>query len=373
MAQRRTCHKVRGETIFRCLFLYFGPLKKEIMKFTAEQIAMALNGTVEGDPKAEVSTLSKIEEGKPGSLSFLANPAYTKYIYTTRADIIIVNEDFKPEKPVHTTLIRVKNAYSAFTDLLTLYAQSKENKQGVSEKASIAPTAQIGKNVYIADFVVIGDHTIIGDEAKIYAHTVIGDHCSIGAHTTLYSAVKIYDECIIGNHCRLHAGVVIGSDGFGFAPVEDGKYKKIPQIGNVVVEDDVEIGSNTTIDRATLGSTIIRKGVKLDNLIQVAHNVEIGENTVIAAQTGIAGSTKIGKNCMIGGQVGIVGHITIADGVKIQAQSGIARNIKKPGSTWEGSPAFHLPDFMRSYVHFKNFSSIVERITQLERQINKKE
>ena len=336
------------------------------MKFTAEQIAAALNGVVEGDLKAEVSTLSKIEEGKPGSLSFLANPVYTHYIYSTKADIVIVNEDFKPEKPIVPTLIRVKDAYSAFTSLLEMYQQTKNNKKGISEKATIAGSATLGENVYIGDFVVIGENTVIGNNTKIYANTSIGDRCKIGNNTILYYGVKIYDECIIGNQCTLHAGVAIGQDGFGFAPQSDGHYKKIPQIGNVIIEDNVEIGANTTIDRATLGSTIIRKGVKLDNLIQIAHNVEIGENTVIAAQTGIAGSTKIGKNCMIGGQVGIVGHLTIANGVKIQAQSGIAKSIKKPDSVWEGSPAFHLPDFLRSYVHFKNFDHIVERIRRLE-------
>ena len=336
------------------------------MKFTAEQIAAALNGVVEGDLKAEVSTLSKIEEGKPGSLSFLANPVYTHYIYSTKADIVIVNEDFKPEKPIVPTLIRVKDAYSAFTSLLEMYQQTKNYKKGISEKATIAGSATLGENVYIGDFVVIGENTVIGNNTKIYANTSIGDRCKIGHNTILYYGVKIYDECIIGNQCTLHAGVAIGQDGFGFAPQSDGHYKKIPQIGNVIIEDNVEIGANTTIDRATLGSTIIRKGVKLDNLIQIAHNVEIGENTVIAAQTGIAGSTKIGKNCMIGGQVGIVGHLTIANGVKIQAQSGIAKSIKKPDSVWEGSPAFHLPDFLRSYVHFKNFDHIVERIRRLE-------
>jgi UDP-3-O-[3-hydroxymyristoyl] glucosamine N-acyltransferase len=338
------------------------------MKFTAEQIAKALGGTVDGNPNVEVSTLSKIEEGKPGSLSFLANPAYTKYIYSTLADIIIVNEDFVPEKPVHPTLIRVKNAYSAFTDLLRMYEQAKNNKTGISEKASVAASAKIGQNVFIADFAVIGENVILGDHVKVYAGTVIGDRCTIGDNTTLYAGVKIYDECVIGNRCTLHAGVVIGSDGFGFAPQDDGSYKKIPQIGNVIIEDDVEIGSNTTIDRATLGSTIIRKGVKLDNLIQIAHNVEIGENTVIAAQAGIAGSTKIGKNCMIGGQAGIVGHLIIADQVKIQAQSGITKHIKKTGSVWEGSPAFHLPDFLRAYARFRNLVSMDQRITKLERQ-----
>jgi len=341
------------------------------MKFTAEQIATALNGTVEGNPNVEVSTLSKIEEGQSGSLSFLANPIYTKYIYTTKADIIIVNEDFNPEKKVKATLIRVKDAYSAFTGLLEMYQQAKNNKTGISEKASVATSAKLGENVYVGDFVVIGENTTVGDNTKIYANSCLGNNCKIGSNTTFYYGVKIYDECVIGNSCTLHAGVTIGADGFGFAPQNDGNFKKIPQIGNVIIEDNVEIGTNTTIDRATLGSTILRRGVKLDNLIQIAHNVEIGENTVIAAQTGIAGSTKIGKNCMFGGQVGIVGHITIADGVKIQAQSGIGKSIKKPGSVWEGSPAFHLPDFLRSYVNFKNLSSIAERLSKLEQYIKK--
>ncbi len=342
------------------------------MKFTSEQIAAALDGMVEGNPDVEVFTLSKIEEARPGSLSFLANPVYAKYVYTTKADVIIVNEDFHPEKPINATLIRVKDAYSAFTRLLELYQQAKNNKNGISEKAGIADSAKLGKNVYIGDFVVIGENTVIGDNAKIYANTCIGDHCTIGENTTLYYGVKVYDECVIGNNCTLHAGVTIGADGFGFAPQDDGNFKKIPQIGNVIIEDNVEIGTNTTIDRATLGSTIIRKGVKLDNLIQIAHNVEIGENTVIAAQTGIAGSTKIGKNCMFGGQVGIVGHLTIADGVKIQAQSGIAKSIKKPGSVLEGSPAFHLPDFLRSYVNFKNLGNLSNRISKLEQHVYKK-
>ncbi|HDO06626.1 MAG TPA: UDP-3-O-(3-hydroxymyristoyl)glucosamine N-acyltransferase [Bacteroidetes bacterium] len=342
------------------------------MKFTAEQIAVALNGVVEGNSEVEVSSLAKIEEGKPGSLSFLANPIYTKYIYTTKADIIIVNEDFKPEKPVKATLIRVKNAYSAFTALLEMYQQAKNNKSGISERAVIAATAKVGKNVYIGDFVVIGESTTLGDNTKVYANTCIGDHCKIGSSTTLYYGVKIYDESVIGDECTLHAGVTIGADGFGFAPQSDGDFKKIPQIGNVIIEDRVEIGTNTTIDRATLGSTIIRKGVKLDNLIQIAHNVEIGENTVIAAQSGIAGSTKIGKNCMFGGQVGIIGHLTIAEGVKITAQSGIGKSIKKPNSVWEGSPAFHLSDFLRSYVNFKNLDRIVERISRLEQYLKEK-
>lgn len=340
------------------------------MKFTAEQIANALNGKVEGNKSTEVNTLSKIEEGKPGSLSFLANPIYTHYIYTTKASVVIVNEDFKPEKTVSSTLIRVKDAYVAFSQLLEMYNQSKQTKQDISPRASVASTAQVGKNVYLGDFVVIGDNTIIGDDTKIYPNTVVGDHCTIGHHTTLYAGVKIYDECVIGNECTLHAGVVIGSDGFGFAPQQDSDFKKVPQIGNVILEDRVEIGANTTIDRATLGSTIIHRGVKLDNLIQVAHNVEIGENTVIAAHTGISGSTKIGKNCMIAGQVGFVGHIHIADGTKIAAQSGVVKTVKEKNSLLGGTPAFNIRSYQRSLAHFQRFDQIVKRINSLEKIVH---
>ncbi len=339
------------------------------MKFTAEQIANALSGKVEGDGLTEVNTLSKIEEGEPGSLSFLANPIYTHYIYTTKASVVIVNEDFKPEKAVNTTLIRVKDAYVAFSQLLEMYNQSKPTKQGISPRASVSSNAQIGKNVYLGDFVVIGDNTIIGDNTKIYPNTVVGDHCKIGHHSTLYAGVKVYDDCVIGNECTLHAGVVIGSDGFGFAPQQDSDFKKVPQIGNVILEDRVEIGANTTIDRATLGSTIIHRGVKLDNLIQVAHNVEIGENTVIAAHTGISGSTKIGKNCMIAGQVGFVGHIHIADGTKIAAQSGVVKTVKEKNSLLGGSPAFNIRNYQRSLAHFQRFDQIVKRIHTLEKTV----
>ena len=339
------------------------------MKFTARQIAEFLEGRVEGDPAAEVSSVSKIEKGEPGTLSFLANPIYTKYIYDTKATIVIVNEDFEPEHPVPATLIRVKDAYSAFASLLEMYQQAKGRKTGISEKAAIDPSATIGKEVYIGEFVVIGQNVTIGDRTQIYPNTVIGDNCRIGNDTCIYAGVKIYDETVIGNECTLHAGVVLGSDGFGFAPQDDKNYKKIPQIGNVVLEDHVEIGSNTTIDRATFGSTIIRKGVKLDNLIQVAHNVEIGENTVIAAQSGISGSTKIGKNCLIGGQAGFAGHLKIADEVKVSAQAGVGKNIKEKGAFVEGSPSFPIRDFKRSYIHFRKLDSIVKRIDELEKEL----
>lgn len=339
------------------------------MKFTAKQIAEALCGKVEGNPDIEVSNLSKIEEGKPGTLSFLANPKYASYIYETNASIVIVNENFTPEKQVNATLIRVKDAYSSFASLLEMYQQSKSKKTGISKQACIDSSAKIEEGVYVGEFVSIGPGTQIEKGVKIYPNTVIGENCKIGAETIIYAGVKIYDDTIIGNECTIHAGVVIGSDGFGFAPQEDNNYRKVPQIGNVVIEDHVEIGANTTIDRATLGSTIIRKGVKIDNLIQIAHNVEIGENTVIAAQTGISGSTKIGKNCMIGGQVGIIGHLVIADGVKIAAQSGIGKNIPEENYIVEGSPAFNVRDYQRSYVHFRRLDTIVKRINDLERKL----
>ncbi len=338
------------------------------MKFTAQQIAEFLSGTVEGNASQEVSFVTKIEEGKPGGLSFLANPKYTQYIYDTQASIVIVNQDFKPEKEISATLIRVQDAYSSFASLLEMYQQAKGKRSGISDNSNIDQTAVIGKDVYIGPFVSIGKDSVIGDNAMIYPHTSIGDQCKIGSGTILYDGVRIYDECKIGDHCTLHAGVVIGSDGFGFAPSSANDYKKVPQIGNVIIEDHVEIGANTTIDKATMGSTIIRRGVKLDNLIQIAHNVEIGENTVIAAQTGISGSTKIGRNCMIGGQVGIIGHLVIADEVKIAAQSGVGKSITEKGEIVEGSPAFNIREYQRSYVHFRRFDRLVKRINELERK-----
>lgn len=338
------------------------------MKFTAQQIAEALSGTVEGNPSIEVSSLSKIEEGKEGTLTFLANPKYTQYIYETEASIVIVNEDFIPEQEIKATLIKVKDAYSAFAQLLELYQQSKEKKKGISASAFIADSASIGKDVYIGAFVSIGDHAVIGDHAMIYPHTSIGNHCKVGNETKIFSGVSMYDECEVGNECTIHAGAIIGADGFGFAPQDDNAYNKVPQIGNVILEDRVEIGANTTIDRATIGSTIIRRGAKIDNLIQIAHNVEVGENTVIAAQTGISGSTKIGKNCMIGGQVGIIGHLIIADGVKIAAQAGVGKSITEENAIVEGSPAFNIRDYQRSYVHFRRLDTLVKRVNELERK-----
>jgi UDP-3-O-[3-hydroxymyristoyl] glucosamine N-acyltransferase len=338
------------------------------MNFTAQQIADILEGDVVGNPNAEVSKLAKIEEGEKGSLTFLSNPKYNSYLYTTKASITIVNKSFVPEKEIDTTLIKVDDSYAAFSKLLEFYNQVKNNKSGREEPHSISESALIGENEYIGAFVYIGAHVKIGNNVKIYPNTYIGDNVSIGDNCTIYSGAKIYSETEIGNHCTIHAGVILGSDGFGFAPNADGVYNKVPQTGNVIIEDYVEIGAATTIDRATLGSTIIRKGVKLDNQIQVAHNVEVEENTVIAAQTGIAGSTKIGKNCMIGGQVGFAGHLTIGDNVKIGAQSGVTKSIKN-NQVINGTPAFGFTDFHKSYVHFKNLPKMAARIQKIERDI----
>lgn len=338
------------------------------MIFTARQIAGILNGIVDGNPDAQVSTVSKIEEGAPGSLSFLANPKYTDYIYTTKASAVIVGKDFKPQQQLSTTLIRVDDAYQSFAKLLEYYNKLNKDKKGREEQSYVSPSAKIGNNTYIGAFVYVGDNAVISDNTKLYPGTYIGDDVKVGANTTIYQGVKIYHGCVIGNDCTLHAGVVIGGDGFGFTPNAENNYSKVPQIGNVVIEDRVEIGANTTIDRATLGSTIIRKGVKLDNLIQIAHNVEIGENTVIAAQTGVAGSTKIGKNCMIGGQVGIIGHITIGDKVMIAAQSGIGGNLKD-GEIVQGSPAFGVGEYKRSYVVFRKLPELNAKIAELEKKL----
>ncbi len=337
------------------------------MEFTAKQIAEILNGTIDGNPEVSVNNLSKIEEGKPGTISFLANPKYEPHLYSTKASVVIVNKDFTPEKDFSATLIRVEDAYQAFAKLLDAYNQIKINKSGISDKAHISGSARLGKNVYVGEFAVIGDNVKIGDNTKVYPQTWIGDNTTIGENTTIFAGVKIYSDNLIGNNCTIHAGVVIGSDGFGFAPQGD-NYMKVAQIGNVIIEDNVEIGSNTTIDRATLGSTIIHKGVKIDNLVQIAHNVEIGENTVIAAQTGVSGSTKLGKNMMIGGQVGIVGHLNIGDEVKIAAQSGISKSFRK-GSIVQGSPAFEYVKYNKSYAVFRNLSNLWERVNELEKKI----
>ncbi|MAW95357.1 MULTISPECIES: UDP-3-O-(3-hydroxymyristoyl)glucosamine N-acyltransferase [unclassified Leeuwenhoekiella] len=337
------------------------------MKFTAEQIAGILDGTVDGNPEAEVSKLSKIEEGTEGSLTFLSNPKYTPYIYKTNASIAIVDKDFKPERNLSVTLIRVDDAYKSFSKLLEYYNQVKLNKAGIESPVFISESASYGENVYIGAFSYLGNNVKIGANVKIYPNVYIGDNSSIGDGSVIFQGAKIYSDSVIGKTVYVHSGAIIGADGFGFAPDEKGEYTRIPQTGNVVIEDNVDIGAGTTIDRATLGSTIIRKGVKLDNQIQIAHNVEIGEHTAIAAQTGIAGSTKIGKNCLIGGQVGIVGHLTIGDRVRIQAQSGIGRNLKDDEAV-QGSPAISYSDYNKSYVHFKNLPDLVKQINNLEKQ-----
>ena len=299
------------------------------MKFTATQIAGILEGKVEGNPNAEVWNVAKIEEGAPGMISFLANPKYTHYIYETKSSIVIVNDSFEATAPIQATLIRVPDAYACFAKLLAFYDQMTQNKQGVSSLAFVSSTAQCGENLYLGEFAFVGENAKIGHNVKVYPQVYVGDGCVVGDNTVLYPGVKLYRNTVVGSNCILHAGVVIGADGFGFAPQPDGHYEKIPQVGNVVIEDNVEIGANTTIDRATMGSTRIHKGVKLDNLIMLAHNTEVGENTAMAAQTGVSGSTQIGKNCVIAGQCGFVGHIKVADGTQIGAQSGVLGNIKK--------------------------------------------
>ncbi len=339
------------------------------MKFTAKEIAEYLNGTVEGNPEEIVSNISKIEEGEKGTLSFLANPKYENYLYSTKASIVLINNNFQLQGKISCTLIRVKNSYESFASLLELYYKKKNDKQGISSNSHINQTAQIGDNVYVGEFSSINKNSKIANNVKIYQQVYIGEGVEISDNTILHPGVKIYDNCKIGKNCVIHAGVVIGSDGFGFAPTNS-DYKKIPQIGNVIIEDDVEIGSNTTIDRATLGSTIIRKGVKLDNLIQVAHNVEIGEQTVIAAQSGISGSTQIGKRCMIGGQVAITGHIKIEDEVKIGGKSGVISNIKK-GTIVMGNPSFNIMNYKKSSVIFRKLPEIKKQIDIIQKDINK--
>ena len=347
------------------------------MEFTAQQIADFLGGVIQGNPTVKVSDFSKIEEGRPGTLSFLSNPKYSQYIYDSQASVILVNKSFEPEKEIQATLIRVDDAYKSLAILLSIVDQAKPIKTGISPLAYISNSAEIGDSVYIAPFVFIGEGVKVGTHTLIHAHCSIEDGAKVGENVCLHSGVKVYHNCEIGNNCILHSGSVIGSDGFGFAPTEDGTYKKIPQMGNVVLEDDVEIGANTTIDRATLGSTIIRKGVKIDNLVQIAHNVEVGMNTVIAAQTGVSGSTKLGKQCTLAGQVGIAGHIQIADGTIFGAQAGQANSVTKSNQILMGSPAFDLRSFQRSSIAFKNLSdmqrlvyTMQKRIDELEKKMN---
>ena len=339
------------------------------MEFTAAALADLLKGEISGDPEMKVNTIAKIEEGKEGALSFLANPKYEHFIYTTGSSIVLVNHDFVPSSPVKATLIRVRNAYESFASLMALVDKSRPKKKGVHQTAVIEGSARIGADVYIGAFVYIGENCVIGNNCRIYPHTYIGDNTKIGDESLIYSGVRIYHECIIGNNCTIHAGSVIGSDGFGFAPQSETEFMRIPQLGNVILEDHVEIGANVAIDRATMGSTIIRRGVKLDNLIQVGHNVEIGENTVMAGQSGIAGSAKIGKNCMIAGQVGIVGHLKIADNTRIGAQSGVSGDIKEENQILTGSPAIEHRTFLKSSVIFRKLPEFKSKIDYLEQEL----
>jgi len=340
------------------------------MEFKAGMIAGFLCGTVEGNPDVTVSTFAKIEEGREGALSFLANPKYEKYLYETESSIVIINKTLKLERPVKCVLIRVDDAYQSFASLLEFYSASQQQKTGHEEPVSIANTVEMGENIFVGAYTYIAEKAKIGNNVKIQQQVYIGDNVSIGDNTVIYQGVKIYRDCKIGANCVIHSGVVIGADGFGFAPQTDTDFKKVPQIGNVLIEDWVEIGANTCIDRATLGSTIIRRGVKLDNLIQIAHNVEIGENTVIAAQTGISGSCKIGKNCMVAGQVGLAGHLTIPDGVKIGAQAGLNSSIKKPNSTVMGTPAMDYQEWLKSQVIIRRLPDLKKKVDEIEKIVN---
>ena len=340
------------------------------MDFTAEMIAGFLGGEVVGDAQTKVNNVSKIEEGHPGTLAFLANPKYEHYIYTTEASIVIVNRCFTPTQPVAATMIKVDDAYGAFAKLLELYVASKPQKQGISSLAFISKTATIGEDAYIGEFAVLGEGVKLGKNVKIYPQAYIGDHVRIGDNVTINAGVKIYEQCVIGNNVTIHAGTVIGADGFGFAPNAEGGFDKIPQVGNVVIEDDVEIGANTCIDRATMGSTRIHRGVKLDNLIQIGHNVVVGENTVAAAQVGIAGSTKVGHNCMMGGQVGIAGHLTIGDQVQIGSKSGVSNSIADR-QIYLGVPALPTSKFHRANAIYRNLPDLSAKVFQLEKQLKK--
>ena len=340
------------------------------MEFTAKQIADFLQGEVEGNPDVKVNNFAKIEEGKPRTLSFLSNPKYTHYIYDTQADIVLVNANFKAEKEVKATLIRVADAYEALAKLLELVDKAKPAKVGIEPMSYIADTAKVGNDVYVAGFAYVSQNAVIGDNSKLYPHVFIGDNVIIGSNVTLYSGVKIYANCEIGDNSIIHSGAVIGSDGFGFAPQADGAYHKIPQMGNVVIESNVEVGANTVIDRAVMDSTVIREGVKLDNLIQIAHNVEIGKHTVIASQSGISGSTKVGEKCVFGGQIGLAGHLKIGNNVKLGAQSGVMKNLKD-GSELIGSPAIPIRDWYKSSVIFGKLPEMYRDIGQLKKETSK--
>jgi len=340
------------------------------MEFTSRQIAELLGGRVEGDESTKVNRLAKIEEATEGAISFLSNPKYEHYLYSTGASAVLVNNSFSPKEPVSTTLIYVEDAYASLSFLLEEYNRMKTySKIGLENPHFLSENATLGANCYVGAFAYIGSNCKIGDNVKIYPHVYIGDNVSIGSNSILYSGAKVYADCQIGAHCTLHSGAVIGSDGFGYAPLSDGTFKTIPQIGNVILEDHVSIGSNTTVDCATMGSTVIHSGVKLDNLIQIGHNVEIGKNTVVAAQTGISGSTKLGENCMIGGQVGIVGHITLADRTSIGAQSGVGGSIKVSGKAFSGSPAFDYKTNLKSFAVYKKLPQLMKRIEELEEKI----
>lgn len=337
------------------------------MKFTAAQIAMLINGKIQGNPEAAVGSFGKIEEAVSGQLAFLANPKYEDFLYTTGASVIIVNETLELKQPVQATLVRVPDAYSAFANLLTKYQEiAAQQLTGIQEPSYRASTAKIGDKVFIGAFAYLGEGVIIGNNVKIHPQVYIGDNVRVGDNTVLHPGVKIYHNCVVGKNVTIHAGSVIGADGFGFAPQNDGSFKKVPQIGNVEIEDFVEIGANVAIDRATMGSTVIRNGAKLDNLIQIAHNVDIGHHTVIAAQAGISGSTRIGSGVMIGGQAGIVGHVQIADGARINAQSGVTKSIKSPGGAVSGSPAFEYTRALRSQAVIRNLPDLEKRIKELE-------
>jgi UDP-3-O-[3-hydroxymyristoyl] glucosamine N-acyltransferase len=343
------------------------------MEFTAQAIASFIQGKVEGDPEAKVTDVSKIEEGQPGTLCFLSNPKYEKYLYTTEATVVIVNDNLAVTAPVKATMIRVPDAYKAFASLLELYESVKPQKTGIEQPAFVAGTVKLGEDVYVGAFSYIAENVKMGDHVKIYPQSYIGDNVTIGENTIIFAGVKIYHNCKIGANCIIHSGCVIGADGFGFAPQsEDNNYKKIPQIGNVIIEDRVEIGANATVDRATMGSTIVRKGVKLDNMVHIGHNVEVGENTVMAAQTGIGGSTKIGRDCMFGGQVGVSNHVSIANGVKLGAKSGVNSSLKNENEILIGSPVQPYSDFMKSFVIFRRLPQLKTDLDAIKRQLGEK-
>ncbi|MBQ7179896.1 MAG: UDP-3-O-(3-hydroxymyristoyl)glucosamine N-acyltransferase [Bacteroidaceae bacterium] len=338
------------------------------MEFTAEMIAGMVQGTVEGNPKAIVNDFAKIEEGRPGCISFLANPKYAHYLYETKSSVVLVNRDFQLEGKTEATLIRVDNAYETIAKLLAIYDSMKPKRSGIDPLAYVAPTAKIGKDVFLAPFSAVGDNAVIGDGAQLHPHATVGANAVIGENTIMYSNAVVYHDCKVGKRCILHAGSVIGADGFGFAPTEEG-YEKIPQIGIVTIEDDVEIGANTCVDRSTMGSTIVRRGVKLDNLVQIAHNCEVGQHTVMSAQVGVAGSTRIGEWCMFGGQVGIAGHATIANRTMAGAQAGIPNSIKKEGQAVQGTPAIDGKIFWRSSAVFKNLPEVWTTVNRLTKQV----